>query len=139
MAGLSDTYEAKVLEHLVGKTALAAPANLWAALLTAAPTDASTGSTITEATGLGGFARLQIPAASWGSASGTNPTQIANNTPLTFFAVTSGTATISHVALLDAASAGNVVAWAALAQNITLSVTQTPATIVSGALVITLD
>ena len=47
-ASLSDAYELKVLDHLTKKSALTAPDG-YVALCTSAPTDASTGSTIVEA------------------------------------------------------------------------------------------
>lgn len=112
MAGFSDTVENAVLDHVLGKTTYTAPATLYAALFTAAPSDSGGG---TEVTG-GSYARVAItnnttnfPNASGGSKS--------NGTAITFPTATANWGTVTHIALLDHAtnSAGsNFVATAIL-------------------------
>jgi len=131
MAGLSTYAQQKVLEHIVGKTSFTMPANVWVALFTAAPSDAGGG---TECTG-GSYARKQTVGANWGTASGTS---IANAQLVTFVTPSGSWGTATHFAIMDAATVGNQIGWAALT---------TPQAVGSGnlvefaigALVVTLD
>lgn len=136
MAGISDVVEKKILDHVTGKTTYTSPAPLYLALTTVAVVDADTGSTITEAT-YTGYARKQIPAADWAAATGTTSTS-ATNTTETFAACTAGTSTIIGWALCSASTAGDVVYFGTCASTV-ISTTQTPATVASGALTISLD
>lgn len=107
MAGsFSDFLELEVLDHVFGAAAYTAPATLYVAAYTAAPTDAGGG---TEATG-GAYARVAVtnnatnfPAASAGAKS--------NGTTITFPTATASWGTILAAALLDAATAGNFLGW----------------------------
>lgn len=87
----------KILEHLVGKTSYTMPV-VHLALYTTNPTAADTG---TEST-LGGYARLTIEfaAAAAGAASNANIED--------FGSASSGSQTISHYGLRDAATLGNL-------------------------------
>lgn len=133
--GFSDYSENELLDHLMGKGAFTMPAAVYAALCTVAVTDADTGSTITEAT-YTGYARVQVPAASLNAASGGSMT---NNADIVWPDVTAGTNTIVSVAFLDAATAGNLLAYDPNVGSVAVSTTQTPPTLKSGALTITLD
>ena len=134
MASKSDYLENKDLDHNLGKTAFTMPTGLYLALCTAVPTDASTGSSITEAT-YTGYARKQIAAADLNAAaSGSSTTNVAE----VFAACTGGSSTIIGFALCDAATAGNVLYWGTVT-SIVISTTATPATVASGGLVVTED
>lgn len=135
MAGFSDYLELKTLEHVTGKTALSMP-SVYLALCTAAPTDASTGATLTEAA-YTGYARKAVTAGLWSAAAAG---EIHNAQPVIFAACTGGTATIVGWALVDSATtgAGNVLVWGTCTPT-EISVTQTPPTIAAGALSVTLD
>jgi hypothetical protein len=100
----SDYLENKVLDHIFGKAAYTAPANLYIALCTAAPTDASTGSTLTEAN-YTGYARKQSAPADWSVSSGGT---LSNSNVLEFAPCTAGSSAVSHFAIVDAAANGNV-------------------------------
>lgn len=134
-AGFSDYLEKANLEHVVGKTELVKP-TFWLALCTVVPEDSKTGSTITEA-GYTGYARLKIEGAKW-TASGTSPTAIKTNEELKFAACTASSSTVIGWAGCDAATVGNVLAWGTATSTV-ISTTQTPATIASGGLELTLD
>lgn len=138
MASKSDYLEGKDLNHNLGKEAFTMPAALAVALCTAVPTDASTGSTITEAT-YTGYLRKAIIGSEL-TQSGTSPTKNANNAVITFAACTGSTSTIIGFALCDSATtaAGNVLYWGTVTSTV-ISITQTPATIASGALEVTED
>lgn len=110
MAGsFSDFLENEILDHVFGAAAYTAPATLYIALFTAAPTDAGGG---TEVSG-GSYARVAVtnnatnfPAASGGAK--------ANGTEITFVTATASWGTVVAFGIFDAASAGNLLAWADL-------------------------
>ena len=134
-ASFSDYLELAVLEHVTGKTALTKP-TFYLALCTAEVTDAKTGVNITEAN-YTGYARKEVPAASWSSAASG---AIKNGTAVTFAACTSGTSTITYWAGCDSVttSAGNMLVWGTCTSTV-ISTTQTPATVAINGLEITLD
>lgn len=120
MAGsFSDFLELEVLDHVFGAAAYTAPVTIYVGLWTAALTDASTGSTAGEVSG-GSYARVAVtnnatnfPAAAAGAKS--------NGTAVTFPTATASWGTVTYVGLLDAASAGNLLAWADLTTSKTVS------------------
>lgn len=138
--GLADVVEKKVLDHLTGKTAYTSPGPLYVALTTVAVAETDTGSTITEPTGVTGYARIQIPTANWNAASGsgTTPSSAVTNAIVQSAALTAGSATCIGFALCSASSAGDVVFFGTIS-SVTISSTQTPWSIASGALSVTAD
>lgn len=110
MADNKTTYlENRILNHLLRNTASTAPATVYLALFTAAPTEAGGG---TEVTG-GSYARQAITflAASGGS--------VASSADVVFTALPA--ATITHVAIMDASTGGNMFYYGALASSVTAS------------------
>ncbi len=103
---LSNYTENKIAELLAGKTGMALPA-VYLALSTADPGE--DGSTIAEPAG-NGYARTAT-AGKWAAASGGT---IANAANITFPEATASWGTVSHVALFDAVSGGNMLASGAL-------------------------
>ncbi len=106
MASFNDYTENKVLDHVVGKTAWTMP-SIWIALFTAAPSDTGGG---TEVTG-GAYARKSTAAADWAAAAA-GATSNAN--AITFITPTASWGTVTHFALMDALTVGNMIAWAPL-------------------------
>lgn len=136
MAGFSDNLENKILDHIFGGGDYTRPATLYVALCTAEPTDSDTGSTITEAN-YTGYQRKAVvnnstnfPAASSGAKS--------NGTAITFGQCTGGSSIVTHFAICDAATAGNVLGYGELTASLAISNGITPEFAV-GALTITLD
>lgn len=114
MAGsFSDYLEDKVLKHVFTNTAYTAPSTLYVALYTAAPTDAGGG---TEVSG-GSYARQAMAF----TVSGSNPTQAVNSGAVEFPTAGSSWGTIVAAAVFDASSGGNMLAWADLTNNKTIS------------------
>jgi hypothetical protein len=122
MAGsFSDFLELEVLDHVFGAAAYTAPATLHVSLFTAAPTDAGGG---TEVSG-NAYARVAVtnnatnfPAASAGAK--------ANGTAITFPQATpAGWGVVVAFGIHDAASAGNLLAWADLTANKTIDALDT--------------
>jgi hypothetical protein len=117
MAGSkSDYLENELLDHVLGNAAYSAPATVYVALFTSAPTDAGGG---TEVSG-GSYARVAVtnndtnwPAASGGAKS--------NGTEITFPDATADWGTVVAFAIFDAASDGNMLYWAELTQSKTVA------------------
>lgn len=138
----SNYVEAALLNSLFGKTSdlgtLASAPTMYIALCDAAPTDSSTGSTISESD-YGSYGRLSTSAGDWNAATGTSPTYVANSIVISFpQASSSGSSPVTHFALVDASTNGNMIAWGALSSGKAISNGSTPEFGV-GALQITLD
>jgi hypothetical protein len=120
MSSFNDFLENELLDHVFGNAAYTAPATVYVALYTAAPTDAGGGTEVGTGTWTN-YARVAVtnnatnwPAAAAGAKS--------NGTDIDFGTVTaSGAVTVVACAILDAASAGNFLAWAPLASNKTVN------------------
>lgn len=120
MSHMTNYLENKLIDHLLRNTAFTMPATIYVALFTAAPSEAGGG---TEVSG-GGYARVQVGpgTAAWaatqggtsGASSGTGG-QSSNVADITFPAPTLAWGTITHFALMDAASGGNMLMQTALA------------------------
>ena len=134
MSRFGNYLENELLDHVFGNAAYAAPATLYLALSTADPTD--DGSGIAEPGG-GSYTRLGVannatnfPAASGGSKS--------NGTNFTFVTATASWGVITHMAIFDAVSGGNMLAHAALSSSKTIDNGDT-VIFETGNLTITLD
>lgn len=103
----SDYAEGKVLDHVFKLAAFVQP-TLYLAVSTAAPTDANSGTA--EPVGAG-YARVATTAASWGR----TVSEVANAAELAFPAATGSWGTLTHFALFDAATLGNMVIHGTLA------------------------
>lgn len=104
MAGSASDYsENKILDHITGKAEFAKP-TAYVGLSTADPTD--DGSGLAEPSG-GSYARVQTSAANWNSAASGS---ISNAQDITFPEATGSWGTITHFALFDAESGGNMLA-----------------------------
>ena len=113
MGSFSDYWENEILDHIFGKGSYTPP-TIYVALSTADPTD--DGSGLSEPSG-NGYARVQTAANDWNAAiaSGANH-RIDNANNIVFPEATGNWGTISHFALFDAASAGNMLAHGQLSQ-----------------------
>ena len=131
----SDYLEAKVLDHILGGGDYTRPATVHAALFSAAPSDSGGG---TEASG-GSYARVAVTnnATNWPAATGTTTVK-SNGTAITFPRATAAWGTMSHWALFDAATAGNLLYWGAITTPKAVAIDDTPS-FGAGALTITED
>ena len=102
----SDYLERKILDHALGTTTFTKPTTVYVALFTTNPVDAGSG---TEVTG-GSYARQSVTFASASTSSGT--TTAVSNAGVTFTNLP--TATITHMALYDASTSGNLLYYGAL-------------------------
>jgi hypothetical protein len=122
--------EDKVMDHVFGSGSYTKPSNLYLGLFTAAPGEAGGG---TEVSG-GDYARQAIAF----TISGDAPTQAANTSAVEFPTATASWGEVTHVAVFDAATSGNMLAYAELTASKTIGdgdVFRVPAT----NLVITLE
>ena len=118
MAGsFGDYAENKILDHITGKTSFTKP-TAYVALSTADPTD--DGSGIAEPSG-NGYARVATDAADWNAASGGATSNAAD---ISFPTATGSWGEISHFAIFDAASGGNMLAHGDLDSPQTISTDQ---------------
>lgn len=126
----SDYLENELLDHVFGGAAYTAPATIYVALSTTATTDDGTGTT--EPVG-GGYARV---AATFGTASGGS---ISNTATVTFPESTGAWGTVTHFALYDAATNGNLLAHGALTTSRTVDGAGITLSFAAGQLTVTLD
>ena len=109
MSSFSDHLEDELLDHVFGNAAYSAPATVYIALYTAAPSDSGGG---TEVSG-GSYVRKSVAnnLTNWPSSSGGAKD---NGTEITFVTATASWGTVTHFGIFDAATAGNLLGWAAL-------------------------
>lgn len=113
MAGsFTDYLEDKILKHVFTNTAYTSPTTVYVGLFTTAPTDTGGG---TEITGMG-YARKS--AAFTVSGTGTLAT---NSAAIDFDAATGTWGTIVAIAIFDALTTGNMLAWADLTTSKTIA------------------
>jgi hypothetical protein len=131
MGGFSDYWENKILDHIFGKGSYTPP-TIYVGLSTAEPTD--DGSGLSEPSG-NGYARVQTSASDWNAAANGS---LDNAGSITFAQASGNWATITHFALFDAATAGNMLAYGQLSQPTSISQSDT-ARFEAGDLQISLD
>lgn len=127
MAAMSDYLENKLVDFIFRGQAYTPPATLYVGLLTAGPSDSSAG---TEVTG-GSYARVAVTAdlASWAgtqaagstTASSGNTATTSNNAAIAFPAPTAGWGVVTHTAIYDAPTGGNLLFYSALTQPKTIN------------------
>jgi len=111
MSAASDYLENKVLDHVLTATSYTAPSTRYLALFTNTSGSAATNleaGTLTDEVSGGTYSRQSVTFAA--ASSGTS----ATNATVTFPAATANWGTITHVAVMDAATSGNVLFWGAV-------------------------
>jgi hypothetical protein len=114
MSAASDFLENKLLDHVLTATSYSAPATRYLALFTAV-TGLETNSPSAEISTSGtAYAReaITFAAASGGSS--------ASNATVTFDAATANWGTVTHVAVMDAETSGNVLFYGAVTTSKTI-------------------
>ena len=102
--------ETEILDHVFAGAAYTAPSTKYLALFTAVA-DGEAGS-VTEVTG-GGYARQTVAFTTSGNTT-------SNNAAVEFPTATANYGTVTHVAVFDASTSGNMMAYAALSSNKTI-------------------
>ena len=114
----ADYAEHQTLDWCVGRTPT--PIVAYVALYTAAPSDSGGGTEVTGAS----YARVATLTSDWGTPTGGS----VANTAAIVFPTASGAypATVTHFGILDAATSGNLIRWAALTTPRTVASGETP-------------
>lgn len=103
MGSFANFWENEILDHVFGKGAYTPP-TIYVGLSTADPTDSGSG--LAEPSG-NGYARVQTAAADWDPSSGG---ALDNANDITFPPASGSWGTVTHFALFDAATSGNMLA-----------------------------
>lgn len=114
MAGMIDSFEAAVLDHVTdGGGGTTNPTNWYVALYTAAPNEDGTGGTECSATE---YQRQSMANTDWAAAASGQPSTVSNANTVTFPSATSSWGTITHFGLCSAGTKGvsDVQIWGAL-------------------------
>lgn len=114
MSAASDYLEDKLLDHVLGGTTYTQPTTLYLALFTASTgleTNSPSAEVSTSSTGYG-RQTVTFAAASSGSA--------ATNATVTFTTATANWGTVTHVAVMDASTGGNVLFHGAVTASKTI-------------------
>lgn len=118
-SGISDYFEDKVIGYLFGSRAYSLPATYYVGLWTATLSDTSTGSTAGEVSG-GAYARQSVTNNS-SNFSVPSAGATSNSNLIAFPMATASWGTVTYVALLDASTLGNIIAWASLTTPVTVA------------------
>jgi hypothetical protein len=120
MSGSKSNYlSKKLIEEAIGSIAYTSATHVYLALATTLPDDTTTGTTIVE-TDYASYARTEIGTGnnqtdSWNAATGTTTAVVTNKNAITFPAAAGpSTNPIVGVAVIDAASVGNILYWASV-------------------------
>ncbi len=119
MGSFSNYWENKVLDYLFGKGTYTPP-TIHVALSSADPGEDGAG--LDEPEG-GGYARVATQASDWSSA---EDGRIDNVQAIEFHPATGAWGTLTHFALFDAATAGNLLAHGSLTQPRTVHASDAP-------------
>lgn len=111
MASLSNYLEDAIINHILRGTPYTAPANVYVALFTAAPSDTGGG---TECTG-GSYARAAVATGigTWNATGGTDGTT-ENTEAISFATPTASWGTVTSFGVFDAVTGGNLLFYATL-------------------------
>lgn len=144
MSAMTDYLENKLLDWLLRAQVFSPPATLYVGLLTAAPSDSAAG---TEVSG-GSYARVAVTSGltAWnntqgnttGASTGTDGT-VENAAAVTFPSPTAAWGSVTHFAIYDAASAGNMLIWSALTTPKTINNGDAAPSFAAGALSFQVD
>ncbi len=131
MGSFSNHWEDEILDHLFGKGSYTPP-TIYVALSTADPTDDASG--LAEPSG-NGYARKVTAASDWNASSGG---ATANANAIEFAEASGSWGTVTHFALYDALSGGNMLAHGSLTTSKAITSGDT-ASFAAGDLDVTLD
>ena len=131
MGGFSNYWENKILDHVFSKASYTAP-TIYVGLSTADPLD--DGSGLAEPSG-NGYARVATSGSTWTAASAG---AMSNAGGITFPEASGSWGTVTHFALFDASSGGNMLAHGTLSVSKTITAGDT-AKFAVGDLDVTLD
>lgn len=112
MTAFSDFLENELLDHILRNASWTPPTSVWIAAFTAV-TGLESNSPSAEVSG-GAYARLEVGGGSGRSFTVAASGATTNTETWSFAQATAGWGTVTHVAVMDASTAGNVLFWNAL-------------------------
>lgn len=117
MAAMTDYLENELIKHIFRTGSFTKPTSLYIALFTAAPSDSGGGTEVTAT----GYSRQALNPldANWAATSGTNGVT-SNVSAINFGTWSTGPTTVTHLAIMDASSGGNMLFHGALAASKTV-------------------
>lgn len=113
MAGMINSLEAAVLDHVLNKASYTPPVSWYVALATDATAPTETGTNFTEVSG-GAYARQAVTTSGWNAASGGDPSVIDNNGAIQFATATAFWGNVRYFGLFTGSSGGTVQIWGQL-------------------------
>jgi hypothetical protein len=119
MSAASNYLENKILDHTLTATSYTAPTTRYLALFNNTSGSAATNleaGTLTDETSTSGTAYVRQAVTFAAASSGTS----ATNATVTFPAATANWGTITHIAVMDASTSGNVLFWGAVTTSKTI-------------------
>jgi len=119
MSAASDYLENKVLDHVLTTSGYTAPSTRYLALFTANTGLESNSPSAEVSTSATAYIRKTVTFAAASSGSS------ATNATVTFDTATANWGTITHVAVMDAESSGNVIVWGAVTTSKTIETVDT--------------
>lgn len=120
MSGFSVYLDNKIIDHLFKGTSFSTPTKYLALFTSSAGLDTNATSTWASKelpSTAGSYARLALPNTIWSAAASGST---SNTSELSYSVATSTWGTVTHIGIMDAATGGNVLAWGALANPVTL-------------------
>lgn len=119
MAAFSDFLENELLDHILRNEAYTPPTSVWIALHTA-DNGLEAGTITAEVTG-GAYARIEVGGASGRSFALAAAGLTDNEQDITFVTATANWGTVTHMSIMDASTAGNVLFHGALTLSKTIN------------------
>jgi hypothetical protein len=116
MSAASNYLENKVLDHVLTATSYSAPSTRYLALFTGSAGSNLEAGTLTDEVSTSGTAYIRKAVTFAAASSG----QSATNATVTFDAATASWGTITHVAVMDAETSGNVLFYGAVTTSKTI-------------------
>ena len=118
MSAMSDYLEGQLIAHIFRTASFSKPSTLALGLFTAAPSDSGGG---TEVSG-NNYSRASLAPldANWAAPSSGNG-QTSNSATITFATPSGNWGTVTHFAIFDATSAGNMLFWGSLTISKTIN------------------
>ncbi len=113
MAQMSDYLENKLIDHVFRNTAFTTPGVIHVALFSTDPTDAGTGTELADGTSPG-YARKTVTMGAPTDGVSTNTNEVL------FDAATGDWVTVTHIAIFDEATAGNMLMHKALTSPVSV-------------------
>jgi hypothetical protein len=114
MSAASDYLEDKLLDHTLGNTAFTQPSTIYVGLFTGTPNTNLEAGTLTDEVSGGNYTRKAVTFSA--ASSGTS----SNSATVTFDTATANWGTITSVAVIDAATNGNVLFYGSVTSSKTI-------------------